>query len=90
MIAALEKKREYIFSAPDGWRKFEFEFSELEKALIARNSPEDLKAMDAILAAYPRAEFPWRWLMHCGFPEEQVKAWRGSHQEPQSFGAEAA
>lgn len=66
IIAKMAPKREYVFTNPDGWRKFEFCFSELELAFFGRNSPVDHKAMDRILAEYPRWDFARQWMIHCG------------------------
>lgn len=83
IISELSPKREYVFTNPDGWRRFELAFSDLELAFFGRNSPADQKAMDRALIAGPRQDFARRWLIHCGINPDGLP-------EPISFPLAAA
>lgn len=76
IIAELRPKAEYVVTVPGGWRRIELALSPVELAFIARNRPEDRAAMDRVLTAGPRDEYPWRWLAHCGFDAENIARWR--------------
>jgi len=76
IISELRPKAEYVVTVPGGWRRIELGLSPVELAFIGRNRPEDRAAMDRLLVAGPREDYPWRWLAHCGFSAEQIAGCR--------------
>ena len=63
----------YTFSHENGsFAVFDAKFTKLQLAFFGRNSAEDKEAMDRVLEAGPREEYPQRWLKYCGFTDDEI------------------
>ena len=86
IVATAQPKRDYYYQSRLGNRVFDLGLGPVTLAFAAAGSPEDQRAIDAVAASVPPADFAAAWLRHRGldwaaelipsfpkFPEEKSK-----------------
>lgn len=68
IIGRARPKRDYYYQSPLGQRLFDLGLGEIALAFVTAASPEDQRAIDAVLAAHGAHRFACEWLRQRGLP----------------------
>jgi len=66
IVAQAQPKRDYYYQSRLGNRVFDLGLGPVALAFAGASSPEDLRAVDAVLASVPASDFAAAWLHHRG------------------------
>ncbi len=66
IVAQAQPKRDYYYQSRLGNRVFDLGLGPVALAFAGASSPEDLRAVDAVLASVPASDFAAAWLRHRG------------------------